>query len=158
MINIRNLFVLNKATKAFLGTFFFLFLFGLIVARVDLAPAVFPLSISIGLLIGILYLYGVGRLEIHKGKEKYKMKDTPFSKKVSLSIKLYCFTCATVFFIGYGMIVVEDYSLRSLGVMLTAMGTLITFSFFTSTGRLNIYKEDYSKEKKKDKKEHSNDD
>ena len=148
MINIRKLFVLNKATKAFLGTFFFLFLFGLIVARVDLTPAVFPLSISIGLLIGILYLYGVGRLEIRKGKEKYKMKDTPFSKKVSLSIKLYCFTCATVFFIGYGMIVVEDYSLRSLGVMLTAMGTLITFSFFTAMGRLNIYKKEYSASRK----------
>jgi len=147
----RILTNLNIDTKIFFIMLFFLFLLGAPLTKVELTLSSIPLGLSVGFLIGFIYFYGIGRLEIRKRKRYKEVKDSLLSKRMSGMIKGYYFVCAAVLFIGWWRIIVEEYSPRAVIIMFMAMGTLVTFSFFSAVGRLNVYKKDVrdsDKEKK----------
>ncbi len=145
MIDMKNL---NKETKVFFLSLFCLFLLDILLINENPFFFSIPLGFTMGAVIGFLYLYGIGRLEIHEKRERYRWKstDTLLSKNICIKIKGYLiilFGAAFISILGWLMKekgIIESY----LGVFtpLWAMfGATITFLYFSSVGRLKIYKE-----------------
>lgn len=145
----RILTNLNIDIKIFFGILGFLFLVGvLLIKKHPFFPSI-PLGLSAGALTGFIYLYGIDRLEIHKRKGRYEWEgtDTLLSEKVSIKIKGYIFLLFGAAFISIVIWIMKEKGIieSSLGafVFIFAMfGAAITFLFFSSVGRLNIYKKD----------------
>ncbi|MEA1993431.1 MAG: hypothetical protein U9N35_03415 [Euryarchaeota archaeon] len=137
---INKLLKLNKATKIFFVILFFGFLVSIIVSERDFDLTVLFLGIIIGALLGFVYFYGIGRLEIHKG-EKYGKASTLLSKNVDIKITGY-YLVSFLAFLGAGInfLIGGDFSELTFFLLFMAIGLIIPLLFFINTRRINPYK------------------
>ncbi|MEA1993430.1 MAG: hypothetical protein U9N35_03410 [Euryarchaeota archaeon] len=152
MIDMEKLSNINRETKLFFLSLFFISLIGAVFIEKDHIFVPPFLGLAIGASVGFVSLYVTGRLGIYKSDKKYDtffLKDHPFlSKKLKRSIRVYYLTWVSLFFIGCGMGLLDWYP-GSTFIVCTAGGAIMTYSFFIAAGRLNIYKkEEYSDSKK----------
>ena len=132
---------LNKETKIFFLILFFVFLVGMLFVKIESFFTYYILSMIIGAIIGFLFLYSWGYIEIHKGTEKITWKKRPSLKEIKKG------------YIGYflgGIVILLTMGLMcgpgtfSLFFIAGTLGALIIPpSYFYTVKRLNAYTEEH---------------
>lgn len=142
MIDTKNL---NKETKIFLGILIFLFLLSIIFINRDIGLSSVFAGVFLGLIAGFFYLYKINMLEIHKGKEKYKMREGISWKKVSIEMKIYFLILILTPFISLILYVIKENGIIRNNLIpyipiFIVIGAVQAFSYFYGAGRLKAYK------------------
>lgn len=128
---------LNKETKIFFLILFFLFLVSIIASEKDIDLTILFLGYFAGALIGFIYFYGVGRLEIHTEK-KYDYEGENIWKKIAPALKVYFAILALSPLVT--LIIKND--LFSYILFLGIFGAMFSYAYFYGTKKIEMCKEE----------------
>ncbi|GEM_PF-1869343 len=135
---------LNKETKIFFLVLIFLFLLSILffinrdMGVFSIIASVFFAGIFLGSLVGFIVLYKTKILEIHRGKEKYKMEERIPWKEVRIEMKIYIFFLIGLFFMAIVMrILIEDPLVSYLFIDMI-FGAIIVFNYFKMMRRFKV--------------------
>ncbi|MEA1993429.1 MAG: hypothetical protein U9N35_03405 [Euryarchaeota archaeon] len=95
---INKLSKLNRETKTFFVILWYILVLGIALMQ-ETHYSTLLLGHVVGALLGVIYLYGIDRLEIYE-EEKYEIVRTLLSEKVSIKIKGYFFLPLILFSIS----------------------------------------------------------
>ncbi len=135
---------LNKETKIFFLVLIFLFLLSILffinrdMGVFSIIASVFFAGIFLGSLVGFIVLYKTKILEIHRGKEKYKMEERIPWEEVRIEMKIYIFFLIGLFFMAIVMrILIEDPLVSYLFIDMI-FGAIIVFNYFKMMRRFKV--------------------